>query len=125
MELCKGLNESAKIIHQNNREKGFWDKDRNMGETLMLIVGEVSEAMEAHQKGQFANVEMFEQDIVEGYDFKRAFDLNIKDSYEDEISDIVIRVLDLCAAKGIDIEKHINLKVEYNKSRPRLHGKRY
>jgi NTP pyrophosphatase (non-canonical NTP hydrolase) len=107
MELVKGLNESAKKIYENNKAKGFWDKERNIGESLMLVVTELSEAMNAHQKGFFATPEVF------------------KDTFEDELADTVIRVLDLCGGLDIDIEKHINLKVEYNKTRARLHGKLY
>lgn len=28
--LCAGLNESAKIIHENNKAKGFWDKNYSL-----------------------------------------------------------------------------------------------
>ncbi|MEI2422137.1 hypothetical protein V6O07_17795, partial [Arthrospira platensis SPKY2] len=51
--LCQGLNESARIIHKNNKEKGFWDTEKNVGELLMLVVSELGEAMEAHRKSNF------------------------------------------------------------------------
>jgi hypothetical protein len=47
------LNEISKQIHENAKAKGFWDKDRNHGEMLMLIVSEVSEAMEADRKDNY------------------------------------------------------------------------
>jgi NTP pyrophosphatase (non-canonical NTP hydrolase) len=49
----------------------------------------------------------------------------VKDTFEDEIADTVIRLLDLSEGLGIDIEKHIRLKLEYNKTRPHKHGKKY
>ena len=126
-KLCVGLNESAQIIFQNNKEKGFWDKERNVGEMLMLVTSELGEAMEAHRKGQFARWENLEKySNQENTEQRKAgFELHIKDKFEDEIADAVIRLLDMSAGLGIDLERHINAKVEYNKLRERLHGKIY
>jgi hypothetical protein len=41
---------------------------------------------------------------------------------EEELSDIIIRVLDWCAYKGIDIDKAITYKIHYNKTREYKHG---
>lgn len=41
-----------------------------------------------------------------------------------EAADIIIRVLDMCAAYGIDIEAAIAMKMEYNSTRPYMHGKK-
>jgi hypothetical protein len=38
------------------------------------------------------------------------------------MADIIIRVLDACAAWGIDIEQAMALKMEYNINRPYRHG---
>lgn len=35
------------------------------------------------------------------------------------------RIFILADSLGIDIERHIELKMQYNQSRPRLHGKKY
>lgn len=118
--LCEGLNQSAQKIFQNNKAKGFWDKERNIGELLMLVTSELGEAMEAHRKGNFT------LDLFKGSHHTPAgFEAHIKDTFEDEIADAVIRLLDLSAGLGIDLEWHIRSKVEYNKSRERLHGKSY
>lgn len=123
--ICKGLNSSAQTIYDNNKEKGFWDKERNVGEMLMLVTSELGEAMEAHRKGRFAKLEEAQSNISSGGDFKMNFEKYIKDTFEDEIADAVIRLLDMAAGLGIDIEQHINAKVQYNKSREKLHGKKY
>ena len=39
-----------------------------------------------------------------------------------DIADVIIRVLDYCAYAGIDIENVLEVKHEYNKSRPYRHG---
>jgi NTP pyrophosphatase (non-canonical NTP hydrolase) len=112
------LNDMAKTIYQNNKEKGFWDKERNMGETLMLVVTELAEAMEAYRKGQLAPVPV---PFVDNEVFKAHY----KDTFEDEIADSIIRLLDLCGGFHIDIAFHVREKVQYNMSRERLHGKKF
>lgn len=39
-----------------------------------------------------------------------------------ELADVIIRVLDLCRALGIDIQRCYELKTAYNESRPHRHG---
>lgn len=119
-------------IHENNVNKGFWeDKEtKNVGEVLMLCVSELSEALEAHRKGRFADVVQFNQDrqstpFHEESATIEAFKRNIKDTFEDEIADTVIRLFDLSEGFGIDLERHIRLKLEYNRTRPYKHAKAY
>lgn len=130
--LCDGLNESARIIHENNKANGFWDGERNVGELLMLVTSELGEAMEAHRKDRFADKSLIDAALEEGYSwkdsefsFKSYFESLVKDTFEDEIADAVIRLLDLCSGLGIDLEWHIRNKVAYNQTREKLHGKKY
>ncbi len=133
------LNELAQNIYEANKKKGFWDKERNVGELLMLVTSELGEAMEAHRKGKVGRMKSFESDM--GYarlsleDFTpenqnylwiaNRFETTVKDTFEDEIADAIIRLLDLSAGLGIDLSKHIEAKLKYNESRPQLHGKLY
>ena len=89
-ELCHGI----------AKEKGFWEKDRNIGEALMLIVTELAEAMEGYRH----------QD---------------HDNFREELADTFIRLFDLCGGLGIDLEKQIEWKMSFNKTREKLHGKTY
>ena len=45
-------------------------------------------------------------------DFKEWFEINVKDSVEDELIDALIRILELFHIKNADPELHINLKNE-------------
>lgn len=94
----KSLNELSTICHSIAREKGFWDKERNIGEALMLIVTELAEAMEAHRKQDDPN-------------------------FKEELADAFIRLLDLCGGLQINIEDEIDKKSQKNKNRPYKHGK--
>lgn len=49
--------------------------------------------------------------------FQADFELYIKDTFEDEIADAIIRLLDLSAYLNIDIDKHMELKMKYNSMR--------
>jgi NTP pyrophosphatase (non-canonical NTP hydrolase) len=120
------LNDLSKQIHQQNKDKGFYDnitqENVNIGERLMLIVSELSEALEAHRgRGNQLNINEFK----DYPDFKKGFELYIKDSFEDEIADSFIRLFDLCGLMNIDIEFHIEQKLKYNKTRESKHGKKY
>jgi NTP pyrophosphatase (non-canonical NTP hydrolase) len=123
----KTLNKLSDEIHENAKNKGFWDNPRETGTLLMLCVSELAEAMEADRKGKFAKVKLYEAVDQIGRPSHDAFSFEstIKDTFEDELADTIIRILDLCGAKGIDIEKHIELKMKYNATRERMHGKKY
>lgn len=121
----KTLNQLRDEIHEYAINKGFWDKERETGTLLMLCVSELAEAMEADRKDRYADLELIEKDKEDFIDFKWSFENSIKDTFEDELADTILRILDLCGAKGIDIEKHIELKMKYNATRERMHGKKY
>ena len=115
----KGLNKFAKKIHKQNKEKGFYVSKQNVAQSMMLVVCEIAEAVEADRKGDFADLDAFEADP------ERIFEVHIKDTFQDEIADAIIRLLDYCGATNLDIEKHIEYKLEFNKTRAYKHGKRY
>lgn len=122
------IKETVDRVHELVREKGFWDNERNVGELLMLVVSELGEAMEAHRKGRFCDpVELawFFSTNDAAHAIQEVFQEKIKDTFEDEIADAIIRLLDLCGGLGIDIERHIEAKIRYNQTRERLHGKNY
>ncbi len=93
-----GINEWCAYCHAIAKEKGFWEKERNVGEALMLVVTELAEAMEGYRHQDQAN-------------------------FKEELADTFIRLFDLCGGMGIDIEAEIAKKAEKNKARPYKHGK--
>lgn len=91
------IKELSKEHHQIMIDKGFWKQQPNVGQNLMLIVSELSEALEAHRKDHFG----YEQ----------------KDTFEDEIADTLLRIFDMCEGMDIDIERQLKWKLEFNKNR--------
>ena len=140
MENLK-LNEACREQAVATRKKGFIND--HIPTLLMLIVSELSEALEADRKDRHADIKAFEKDLPVVYTahgcypqmsesvedaakvFKEHFEKHIKDSFEDEIADAFLRLMDLCGRWDIDIEKHIRLKAAYNQLRPIKHGKKY
>ena len=124
--MNKSIAELSKEIHENARAKGFWDKERNLGEMLMLIVSEVSEAMEADRENRYTETSI---SAINGWvhdkDFVPNFKRTVKNTFEDELADVCIRVFDLAYSKGFDLQAHIEAKMRYNGKREHMHGKKY
>lgn len=121
------FNELAKQVHEIAKSKGFYEKEKNIGEMLCLIHSEVSEALEADRKGRYAS--SANMNVLNGWvrdsDFVESYEGWVKGTFEEEMADIVIRVLDMCGFKNIDIEAHIAAKMRYNRTREKYHGKKY
>ena len=91
-----------KTCYRVAKEKGFWDTERNNGELISLMHSELSEALEELRKPQIDWMAIGE-----------------------ELADCVIRILDFCEARNIDLEKAIIAKIGVNKNRPYKHNKRF
>lgn len=121
------LNNLVEVSHSLAESKGFWDNDRNVGELLALIHAEISEALEGHRAGNHITNE----GVIKGLKiedeekFKEYVNKYVKDTFENEMADAVIRIFDLCGGFGIDLVSHINLKLKYNSTREKKHGKKY
>lgn len=129
--------------HNTAVEKGFWKEDWNLGEKLMLITSELGEALEAVRTGKEVNRAQFDLETQEAWEnfstksttpitleeysnvFVESFKKNIKDSFEDELADAAIRLFDLAGKMNVDLDFHIRKKMDYNKTRERLHGKKF
>jgi NTP pyrophosphatase (non-canonical NTP hydrolase) len=87
--------------HSIARQKGWWDAQRSDGELIALMHSELSEALEA----------------MRGH--------GTKDNIAEELADCCIRIFDYCGAKNIELDKMLRKKIEYNKTRPYRHGKKF
>lgn len=112
------INELVLKAHSAAKAKGWYDKPRELPELLMLIVSELSEALEADRAGKYCTA-------APGLMTTKDFEIHVKDTVQDEIADAVIRIADLCGYLDINIEAHIDMKMRYNETRPKKHGKKY
>ncbi len=124
------IKELVKEIHENAVAHGWWDKERSFGDIIALCHSELSEALEEYRDNR---PEMYYiADTVQ--DDGKVIPC-IRTDYGDgtfygekpegigvELADCVIRIFDYCGKAGIDIASIIEVKHEYNRTRPYRHG---
>lgn len=98
---------------------GFHEKEYSDETYLMLIITEIAEAVNADRKNNHANIKSLEcwikdLPIENNKDFIAHFKFYVKDSVEDELSDVVICLLDFAGAKGINFADHDILGCDNN-----------
>ena len=104
-QIIMNLNELRDRAYKTACDKGFHDVELSNEHWLMLVITELSEAVEADRKGKRANVSAFKarEEDVDEFNFEIDFRECIKDTVEDELADACIRLLDLAGYRGIDL----------------------
>lgn len=101
-------NDLTERVHSNAIKHGFWNEKRSNEHCLMLVITEIAEMVEANRKrnkaGGGAKL-IIKQDMGKGKAFDDAFEAIVKNTVEDEMADVAIRLFDLAGALGIDFEK--------------------
>lgn len=118
-EEAKPLTELSKQIHENAVEHGWWERKVDFPTIVALCHAELSEALEEYRSGNpnfyFISNGFKSEDIDEIGEEK-------PEGVAVEMIDCVIRILDWCGNNGIDVDRLVELKNEYNKTRSYRHG---
>ena len=104
--LTAALETQAMLISQFMQAQGFWESD-NTGEKIALMHSELSEALEADRKS-------LDAEHIPGFS-----------GVEEELADVIIRVLDFAGHHQLRLGEALSAKIAYNLTRPFKHGKAY
>lgn len=106
-------------VHQNSVDHGFWEATADIPTKLMLIVSELSEALEEYRDDHMVAYHrtFIDEDGAEQFHVK-------PEGFPVELADVVIRCMDLAGHLGIDLGAVVELKMAYNATRPHLHGRK-
>lgn len=156
----EGLRTLQEYCHQQSRSRGFYDEpDRMMdvvsslretdpklanyiysmylGNRLLLIIGEASEAHEEERAGRAPTETYYSYppvppslavEFASGADAREHWESTQTAKPEgvpSELADILIRVMDHASELKIDLAEIVKEKLEYNATRSYLHGKKF
>lgn len=99
------FNSVAQEVNQTAVEKGWWKGERNEGELIALMHSELSEALEALRHGNPPDDKIPQFSGVEA-----------------ELADVIIRIMDMAAAKKYRVGEAVVAKILFNKGRAYKHG---
>lgn len=133
--FISSLNDVAVEITKWREKKGFQTSWENCPEKLMLIVTELSEAMEAYRHLSPATINLLSAAAKDNqHSLEEHFPTKIPETIEDsqkqfvnnfveELADTLVRLLDLTGALGVDLALALDEKMDKNEKRPHKHGK--
>lgn len=107
MKTRPDLNQLAREIFEANKAKGFHEVAQSNETYLMLVIADLSKAVEAEMNGKRCLLNSNRR--MQFYNWYAWFEWHVKDALEDKLADAVIRLLDLAGLRGIEV-KELNLR---------------
>lgn len=94
------------------KRNGFHEELCSVEHLKCLIISEMMEAVEADRLAHYADLNGY-FDAIWNMSYYESFNQHIKDTVEDELADVCIRIFDLAGYKNIDLDEAMK-KVDDN-----------
>jgi NTP pyrophosphatase (non-canonical NTP hydrolase) len=136
----KNLKEMQAEVREVNEANGWFENDRTVGDDIALLHSEASEMFEAYRDGGLADHTSYRwhhltcargeaqardggpHDDVECTGSPRDCIPPKPEGFGSECADVLIRLLDTCERRGVDLDWEIERKLAYNRTRGHRHG---
>ena len=109
----------TEILHVNIRN-GWFETERTVGDDLALLHSEVSEALDAYREHGFDDAT--DTNTYGSHDDLAQNRLPKPEGFGSELADVLIRLLDTCERRGVDLVTEYERKIAYNATRGHRHG---
>lgn len=120
------INELRNEAYSIAKANGWHEQEHSDSHWLMLIITEIAEAVQADRDNRHADVAKFKEwqgnslplsEETRIRRFKEDFEAYIRNSVEDELSDVVIRCLDLAGLRKVELPPirvgHSNIRMDF------------
>lgn len=110
------INILVEASHTLGKDRGFWQEEKDLREEILYISSNLGDIAKAFKKNKRADwlkyqsmmIQLDEEsestvEFTEGS--KKIFKACIKDTFEDEIANVILRITDLLGGKKIDLLK--------------------
>lgn len=116
-EFAEALRTAADDVYRVNEANGWFESERTVGEDVALLHSEVSEMLEAYREFGLNDMTGDEIAQVDGVVTP------VKpEGFGSECADVLIRLLDTCRRRGVDLGFEFERKLAHNATRGHRHG---
>lgn len=112
-------------VRQVNEANGWYESDRTFGDDVALLHSEVSEALEAYRDHGYADATgtTCGRGVHAAASVGEVRDHVCKPEHVgSELADVLVRLLDTCERRGVDLAAEFDRKLAYNRTRGHRHG---
>ncbi|QED11873.1 MazG-like nucleotide pyrophosphohydrolase [Microbacterium phage Mashley] len=114
LALRDALVSAEESVFQVNQANGWFEDDRTVGDDIALLHSEASEMLEAYRDGGLGDQTVVQSTQVDTFPKPEGFGA--------EAADVLIRLLDTCRRRGVDLAYEFERKLRYNGTRGHRHG---
>ena len=113
--LSLALENAQSQVREVNEANGWFESDRTVGDDVALLHSEVSEMLEAYRDGGL-------RDQTAPAASPDGTGIPKPEGFGSEAADVLIRLLDTCERRGVDLAYEFRRKLAFNKTRGKRHG---